>query len=425
MRPLPALLSVALHVVLVLVALRIDRAPPSARSETSPIEIDFLEQQPRAEQGDAPGVQVVEAAPPPAVSARPKRSRKAERPGKAVAPKQEQRAEAPPPLEPSPPASKAAAEPAAEPAPLRSVLPGAPLAFAPGGGLPVAGDLELSLSPSARVGERLGATGLEGANAGITVRPGDGGPDAGFAAMEERMAVERHVAEVVGVAKARDRVEKGLVDDHFVEMRRSIDKALESPPLIEEARNPVGAFMRTYSAGMERFGRSGNPYAQGEADGPELRAAEIAGPTAGSPEVAAQRAMARHYHDTRMGKFASELVAIISVRQTREGTPEVRLVESSGAPEFDAIALDAIPDAVATLSPPSTGLGIHPWGTHSVWAIVGRIIKPELNLLPPIPGSLGLGLGAGGVFDPALPAPESRQPGDVRFEVRARLLEVH
>ncbi len=411
--------SLALHAALVLVAISMAHEPRVAVQRET-IEIEFRESQANAPVVAEIGPAQPQPSPPALRSESQSRKRRPGAPVVAEQPAAAQPEQAAAPVEPEPP--PLVAPKADPPARLRPAMPGAPLAFSMPELSPGAG--ELVLSPSARVGEQHGVGTLEGSNAGVTRRYGDPGPDAGYADAEERLAVERHVAEISREVLAKDRVEKGLVDGYFTELRSTLDKALEDPPLIEAARNKTSAFLRTFSGAMERFGKTGNPYREGEADGPELRAPEIQGPTAGSPEVAAQRAMARHLHDMRMGKYTSELVAVISIRQGRDGkSAEVKLLESSGEADFDALALGAATGVVDGLELPSVGAGLHEWGAHSVWAIIGRIIQP--NALNVIPGTERLGIGGGGTFDFALDHFQADAPGEVRFECRAKLLKVY
>ncbi|MFN7133054.1 MAG: TonB C-terminal domain-containing protein, partial [Myxococcales bacterium] len=261
---------------------------------------------------------------------------------------------------------------------------------------------------------------LEGPGARTTRRAGDPAPDPALQHAREAMEVASHVEEITRRTRGRDRVEKGLVDAYFVEMKQAMERKLQGRD-IAAARDPARASLQTFSGAMERFGRTGNPYAEGAGQGPELEALNHAGHVASTPELSQLRAMARFSHEALLGAYAGELTAIVEIRQGRNGRLlELKLRQSSGQLDFDALALEAVPAAMAELVPPESGAGIHADGVHALFAFVGRVVQ-----LPPVMAGGGAATIVGGTFDPALGHLDVRAPGQSRFSCSVRLLEVY
>jgi hypothetical protein len=126
---------------------------------------------------------------------------------------------------------------------------------------------------------------------------------------------------------------------------------------------------------MERFGATGSPYREAEAEG--------AGSGAVTTSIDDKVRSGQEFFE---GAFGSEMVAIVEIRQTGDGgLSDWRLLASSGLREFDAYVMGAVPQAIGSLAPaPSSGAGLHADGLRSLWAFEGRIqyrtpIKGETN----------------------------------------------
>lgn len=203
-------------------------------------------------------------------------------------------------------------------------------------------------------------------------------PDPRIARAEEEANV---TAIVDGWAKdelALARVESGLVDPYFVDLRRTIGSQIaRSPDFTDLGVAGTGKqIVSSWQAGAERYGKTGSPF-----EAPVMRSEPTEVPSAlqreadrGSPDA---RAMAMRlyagarFRDFGDGKLGAELYAEVELRQGGNGALEkLELIRASGVPQFDRFVLDRATKAVSLLDPLDGGLGKE---LRSVWGFHGRV----------------------------------------------------
>lgn len=178
------------------------------------------------------------------------------------------------------------------------------------------------------------------------------------------------------------RVENGLVDPYFVQMRASLEEAARNPPN-EKGVSFVQKLARSWLDSARQYGRGGSPYAagaqpeaptQGSVQTPLEREAEARPGTSaeGLARTLQQGARLREFAD---GRFGGGLLAIVEIRQSSDGKYQGAVVlQSSGNRVFDAHVMRSAPLALESLEAPSAGApGVRPDGIRSTWAFEGRV----------------------------------------------------
>ncbi len=181
------------------------------------------------------------------------------------------------------------------------------------------------------------------------------------------------------------RAQNGMVDRYFHEMKNGLERQAANPPPFE-GKPFVQHMVNHYVASAQRYGQSGNPYVVPPDPEriEERRTAEAAekertrGGGKGSPaEQFHQTLQAGQFlRDYADGKMTAALVAVVEIRQARDGKLLGHvLVESSGNPVFDSHVMKTAPEALSKLPPPpESGAGLHPDGMKSLWAFEGKVV---------------------------------------------------
>ena len=133
----------------------------------------------------------------------------------------------------------------------------------------------------------------------------------------------------------------------------------------------------------------------------------------------------------QLAQPAPELVIVLELQQTPDGQlRSVQVVERSGNKAFDEYVLEAVPPALAKLTPPpAEALARHPEVIRTLWAVEGRVIY--LRRISELKGqdawyiasAAGLGMLAGTFEETTgdMYVIDLRNP---KFDCRPRLLKV-
>ncbi|WP_241758139.1 TonB C-terminal domain-containing protein [Myxococcus landrumensis] len=212
---------------------------------------------------------------------------------------------------------------------------------------------------------------------GRTLHPGDPAPSREALAAEEGERVRGRVQGFIDDQQAILRVENGLVDPYFTELRKALEKGFVDAPVFPGS--PLGKQIATaWAAQAQRFGTTGTPAGpvpQASTPTEQLKALET---RLGRNTLEHLRSRVqlgselRHVADGGGGK----LVVTLELLQDADGTlREAKLVSVSGVPAYDTYVLNAVPSALAKLPPPRDGArGIKPEGIRSLWAVEGRVV---------------------------------------------------
>jgi hypothetical protein len=329
--------SVLLHAALLLFAVMRPVPPTPLKQESRPLELTWLDVAPKQPE-PRPDI-----APPP--TPKPQPPRRAPKPAEL-------------PAAPSPPST--------EDTPRDEVVSAAPWVGPPG-------------RPSDQLLPRVDVLPpVMEASRGHTLFNDGTVPDPRIAHEEEAA----HVAAIVdGWARdelAQARVESGLVDPYFVELRRAIgSQVARSPDFTDLDVADMGKqLVSSWQPGAARYAKTGAPFdAQVMRSEPmEVPSAIQRGVASGSP-AASELAM-RWYAGARLrelgdGKLSAELYAEVEFRQGGTGRIEkLELLRASGVPQFDRFVLDRATQAVSLLDPLDGGLGSE---LRSVWGFRGRV----------------------------------------------------
>ena len=183
-----------------------------------------------------------------------------------------------------------------------------------------------------------------------------------------------------GAAEAR--VNGGIVDEYFGDMKRRLKARLDKPKGVLSG-NFVEDFATAYGIAAQKYVATGNPYREGESVGaaPEIDGdrplSRLARQLPGSPAdgAASLAARARSLRDFANGKFGQGLVAIVELCQGRDGhLIDAKLLEPSGSVQFDAHVMRVAPQALSLLGPPPPTVRIPDIGLRSHWAFEGHIV---------------------------------------------------
>ncbi|NOK34870.1 ferrichrome ABC transporter substrate-binding protein [Corallococcus exercitus] len=259
--------------------------------------------------------------------------------------------------------------PAEAPAPTGSAAP-APLAEAPERTSPPVRDVPLQLEPPGLLGGGL----LKGPpSTGRTLRNVPGSePDpkalAAREAEEARQRVDGWAKDATASARA-----SGATPPYFAKLRQGFAERLVNPPPPDK-QVVLGRLKREQLEAIERFGKTGTPFAPKERDvrretSDRLRAAVEAG-----------RAADMYMVDVTAPILA--LVAIVEVRQARDGSLlDLQVLEGSGDPKFDTWAVAHLRDALASAdAPKADGVGIREDGMRTRWRLEEYLGNPRVRI---------------------------------------------
>ncbi|HLL54591.1 MAG TPA: TonB C-terminal domain-containing protein [Myxococcaceae bacterium] len=237
------------------------------------------------------------------------------------------------------------------------------------------------------------------------------------------------------------RVENGLVDSYFGDMRHSLEKHAGHPPPFHEG-NFLQQLARSQLDAMRSYGKTGSPYGPGQ--GPELhtqggmetpqeRATRMYAQSGGSQRLQQTLEQGARLREFGNGRYGVGLMAIVDIRQTAQGKLlGLSLVRSSGNQVFDKYVMESAPVAIEALpEAPANRPGIHPDGIRSTWAFEGRVTyKKKLSDMRLdkdgwyLAGMLPLSLLAGN-FDEVTGVVEVVDLRNPEFVCKVRLLRVY
>lgn len=173
------------------------------------------------------------------------------------------------------------------------------------------------------------------------------------------------------------RVENGLIDPYFTQVRKALEKGFDNAPVF--GGNPLGKQVATsWASKAGQFGASGNPggpVPQASTASEQLKALQgRAGDKPLNPLRGHVQAGAEMQQLAEGG--GGKLVVTLELLQNADGTlRDAKLVSVSGIPAYDAYVLNAVPSALAKLPPPRDGArGVKPEGIHTLWAVEGRVV---------------------------------------------------
>ncbi|WP_375754440.1 ferrichrome ABC transporter substrate-binding protein [Corallococcus exercitus] len=309
------------------------------------------------------------APPEPEAKPRPPRS-PAHPPEREPSPRARAKDEAPAPLAEREPSTRAKDEaPAEAPSPTGSAAP-APLAEAPERASPPVRDVPLQLEPPGLLGGGL----LKGPpSTGRTLRNVPGSePDpkalAAREAEEARQRVDGWAKDATASARA-----SGATPPYFAKLRQGFAERLVNPPPPNK-QVVLGRLKREQLEAIERFGRTGTPFAPQERD--------IRGETSDRLRAAVEAGRAANMYMTDVTAPILALVAIVEVRQARDGSLiDLQVLEGSGDPKFDTWAVAHLRDALASAEAPTDGgVGIREDGMRTRWRLEEYLGNPRVRV---------------------------------------------
>jgi hypothetical protein len=216
---------------------------------------------------------------------------------------------------------------------------------------------------------------------GRTIYPDDPSLSPEVLKAEEKARVTARVQTFAEDDLATLRVENGLVHPYFSEIRTSLEKQMENPPLFDGKGNGQ-RLVQNYLKAAESYGATGTTGPSRRPPGPIGREPPTASErlesiSKGNPAHDSMRAfLAAGEAMQQLAEPAPDLVIVLELQQTADGQlRSVQVVEPSGNKAFDTYVLGAVPPALAKLAPPpAQALGVHPDGIRTLWAVEGRVV---------------------------------------------------
>jgi hypothetical protein len=271
---------------------------------------------------------------------------------------------------------------------------------------------------------------------GRTIYPGDPSLSPEVLKAEEHARVSARVQTFAEDDLAKLRVENGLVHPYFSQIRSSLEKQMENPPLFDVKGNGQ-RIAQNYLKQAEQYGASGTTGPGRRPPGPIGREPPTAlerleALSKGDPEHDRMRAfLAAGEAMQQLAEPAPDLVIVLELQQEAGGQlRSVQVVEPSGNKAFDKYVLGSVPPALAKLTPPpEQALGVHKDGIRTLWAVEGRVVylrklselEEEDSLY--VAGATALGLLAGR-FDETTGDVYVIDVRNPKFVCRPRLLRV-
>ncbi|NTX61015.1 ferrichrome ABC transporter substrate-binding protein [Myxococcus sp. CA051A] len=347
------LLSVLVHAALFLALSRVRSAAP-ARPSATELEIVYLE--PKAPVA-APPVPAPTPRPPKPEPVPPPR-RTEEKPPEAIAraPEGKQKEEEPPAVAEAPGVASTEQGPEASPedAPTRTAPP------------------TISLVPKGLWGSEPPG---KPAQSGRTLRnDGQPGEDPRAIARREEAQAKELVDGWAADASAAARAESGAVNPYFTKLQDRFAKKLVNPPSPD--LNVLGSRLkREQVEATERFGKTGSPYVA------EKRDRRLEQRNRLQAAVEAGRAANMFMMDVTTPVLA--LATVLEVRQARDGKLlDLKVLEGSGDPKFDAWAVSHLRDALASAdAPPESGPGLRADELRSRWRLEEYLGNPRVKVV--------------------------------------------
>ncbi|WP_395853780.1 TonB C-terminal domain-containing protein [Cystobacter fuscus] len=220
---------------------------------------------------------------------------------------------------------------------------------------------------------------------GRTIRPGDPSLSPETLAAEEHARVSARVQSFAEDDLAALRVENGLMDPYFSEVREALEKQLEGAPLFKgkTSGQKLQQFAQTYVKDAERYGHSGRVGKDRDrnAHEPLTPLERLEALSQGNPAHDRMRGFLKMGEALQQhAEPEPELVVILELRQAPDGQlRSVQVVEPSGDKAFDKYVSEAVPPALARLTPPplktpGVHLGVQSDGIRTLWAVEGRVV---------------------------------------------------
>jgi hypothetical protein len=240
----------------------------------------------------------------------------------------------------------------------------------------------LAAGPEARpldlsIPERAAAAGSDGVQdpGGLAVR-NDGRAELQLHAVETTRATQRRIEGWVEESKAAGRAQNGEVDPYFGSLAFALHDSLRQAASGHERELQPG-LLAGWSVAAQQYGATGNP------------SQHLTPPSRmDSPIAPAFEAMPG-------GGGAIGRSAIVEIRLHADGGLQASLlVQGSGDARFDRLVLASVPLALHGLPPPSLdgGLGLHGFGSRSLWAFEEQLFVPSdpiSFLIPVVERALG------------------------------------
>lgn len=378
--------SVVLHLLVLayLASRSLPAPPPAPPAEPHAFHIEIVELSPAPAPAPTP--------PPAPVKAAPKR------PARPV--RSEQPATATPPAGPAetPPAEVAAASDSPKAEPSERAAEEASSPAAQGGGAATSQNGLFPVLP--------GVAG--GPGKGRTIREGDPELDPKLEAARTAARVKQRVQEFVASELAASRVQGGVVDTYFGDLRKSLQKRAENPPKYTAGSTFVHDLVSAWTPGAQKWAKTGNPYGEGQLPSGHAER-ETTDPLAiaardrqGSfeAEMYAKQQAHDRFREFAEGRFGEAIVALVEIRQARDGGfLGAVLLQSSGNHLFDKHVLETAPTAIAEAPPPpARGAGLHEDGMRTEWAFEGRIVYTHKKKPNELTAKDALGMAAMGAL---------------------------
>jgi hypothetical protein len=250
----------------------------------------------------------------------------------------------------------------------------------------------------------------------------------------EEVRVKSRLDGMLGEEIAHQRVEKGLVDRYFGELKHAFEHEMRDPPKFDT--HAVRGYLNNWSRLARAYAKNENPYDSDtarSAGGGQLPATRFSGGVTTRIDQAQASLESAQAFRKSLESSGTAIVAVVELLQKPDGKLNaITLIESSGHRSFDQYVLKIAPTALDKLpSPPVKGAGIHPQGLRSTWAFVAKAVYRkklrDINLAKDwwyyaIAAPLGL---AGGSFDETSGQVWVSDLRDPKFECDARLLAVY
>jgi hypothetical protein len=248
--------------------------------------------------------------------------------------------------------------------------------------------------PSAALGEQMVEQGSKGSRAYGSLTRNEPGLGPGRQALldAERAVVKGRVDGWMADGAAEARVNGGIVDGYFGEMKQRLEARLDKPEDVLTG-NFVRDFATAYGHAARQYAVTGNPYRAGEVVGaapdidgdrplaamvqryPESTVDKNGRAHPALNQVVQRSAQGRMLRDFAEGKFGQGLMAIVELRQGGDGhLLDAKLLEASGSAEFDAHVMKIAPQALTALGPPPATVKVAEGGLRSHWAFEGHIV---------------------------------------------------
>lgn len=216
---------------------------------------------------------------------------------------------------------------------------------------------------------------------GRTLHPGDPSLSPEVLKAEELARVTERVQSFAEDELATLRVENGLVHPYFSQIRTSLAKQMENAPLFD-VEGTGKRIAQEYLRQAQSYGATGSTSGRSKAKGPIGREPPSASQrleaiSKGNPAHDSMRAFLQAGESLQqLAQPAPDLVIVLELQQTPDGQlRSVQVVERSGNKAFDAYVLEAVPPALAKLTPPpAEALARHPEVIRTLWAVEGRVI---------------------------------------------------